>query len=792
MPEDSSPRPFRIFVSSPGDLGEERLICARVIEGLKAEFARAAHLQAILWEQEPLTADAGFQDQILLPSQTDIVVILIWSRLGYRLHSKFKQEGDAEAPTGTIFEFRDALDARRRNPAKTPDMMVYRKMAEPPKPSITDREAMMKTLDDYQRVEDFFNSSFFKDAESEGAFTGAFHTFKRGSDFAENFELHLRTMISRRLGEQAARQTNRWKGGSPFRGLQAFDFEHRALFAGRTRAAMEVREALRRQATAGRAFVLVVGASGGGKSSLVRAGVLPDLVQPGVIEGVALWRRVVFRPGAAEGELCRGLIAALMNGDAATGVGLPELADDENTVESLAAQLCENPAAAVARIESSLGHVAVAARVTQQEQLQARRRELNAAGQFDEVAEIDRLLKDLKPPKARLALVLDQLEELFTDPRIDDPARMTFFGLLSALARGGRVWILATLRSDFFTRCEAFAELAALKERDGTYHLLPPTDAELGQMIRQPVRTAGLEYEADARTGETLAEVLAAAAARQPGSLPLLQFTLDELYQRSQAAGRPTLAFADYHALGGLEGAIARRAEAIFAGFAERDAHAEAALPQVFAALVHVTTEASAAGRALSAPARLERFESVPGAPELVAALTEARLLVSDRGEIRVAHEALLAHWPRLREWIARNGEFLRTRSRVAAAAARWAAEGRSEDFLLPRGQAARRGGGNSRRPPRRPHGGGGRLHHGLVGSPPPRGAGRWGAPSPRARRRERRRFDRGRFRRPELHPIPPRRRRGAARHPRAQRSREAHRLHERGPPQAPRPHRPA
>ena len=239
VPAPAGPRTFRIFVSSPGDLGEERLICARVIEGLKAEFARAAHLQAILWEQEPLNADAGFQEQILLPSQTDIVVILIWSRLGYRLHSKFKQEGDAEAPTGTIFEFRDALDARRRNPAKTPDMMVYRKMAEPPKPSVTDRQAYLKTLDDYERVEAFFNSAFFKDAENEGAFTGAFHTFKRGSDFAENFERHMRAMIIRRLGDQAKVRAGTWTGGSPFRGLQAFDFEHRALFAGRTRAAME-------------------------------------------------------------------------------------------------------------------------------------------------------------------------------------------------------------------------------------------------------------------------------------------------------------------------------------------------------------------------------------------------------------------------------------------------------------------------------------------------------------------------------------------------------------------------
>ena len=88
---------FRIFVSSPGDLGDERLTCARVIERIKDEFAHVARIESILWEQEPLTADASFQDQIPLPSETDLVVIMIWSRLGYRLHSRYKEAEDSEA-----------------------------------------------------------------------------------------------------------------------------------------------------------------------------------------------------------------------------------------------------------------------------------------------------------------------------------------------------------------------------------------------------------------------------------------------------------------------------------------------------------------------------------------------------------------------------------------------------------------------------------------------------------------------------------------------------------------------
>ena len=222
---DAPSRSFRIFISSPGDLGEERVICGRVVDRLKGEFARAARLQAILWEQEPLTADLDFQEQIPLPSQTDIVVLLLWSRLGYRLHSRFKAAGDEEAPTGTIFEFRDAINARRATPSACPMCWSTARPPSRPSPASPTRKSILHALEEWRRVEAFFNSEFFRDAK-EGAFTGAFHTFKRAGEFEENFERHLRAMIVRRLGEDQAAGPS-WTRGSPFRGLERFDFEHR-------------------------------------------------------------------------------------------------------------------------------------------------------------------------------------------------------------------------------------------------------------------------------------------------------------------------------------------------------------------------------------------------------------------------------------------------------------------------------------------------------------------------------------------------------------------------------------
>ncbi len=289
-----------------------------------------------------------------------------------------------------------------------------------------------------------------------------------------------------------------------------------------------------------------------------------------------------------------------------------------------------------------------------------------------------------KSANARLALLVDQMEEMYTQEEVGQKDREAFVDVLDALARCGRVWVIGTLRSDFYQAVGKLPKLVALKEGDGQYDLLPPTASEMGQMIRLPTRAAGLRFEEDPSSSERLDDMLRDAAAEHPEVLPLLQFTLEELYQRRTEDGMLTLAA--YRELGGVEGSLAQRAETVFKDLPD---DVEAELPKVLNALVSIERD----GYEQIGRKRALWSEATKGkSREFIEAFVENRLFVTELADdgsavVTVAHEALLWHWPRVNEWVAQNRENLRIRSRITAATARWVAEDRPSDLLLPSGK---------------------------------------------------------------------------------------------------------
>lgn len=641
------PETIKIFISSPSDVRPERLIAERVIARLDREFSYHFRVEAVLWEHEPLVASHHFQDSqnILPPRTTDIVVVILWSRLGVLLpHDRFTGAVSGKAPvTGTEWEFEDALAGYRE--VGTPNLLLYRKQA--PITASLDDEALLDQSRKQKRLVETFLQDWFHGAG--GTFAAASTTFSDETAFEEKLEGDLRKLLLRQLEnrvpafDRAPPATIRWHEGSPFRGLESFELRHAPVFFGRTRARNELRGLLARRAEQGRAFVLVMGPSGSGKSSLVKAGLLPDLLLSGMVGNVGLCRHAVLRPSQTGGDPLAALADAIMAPSA-----LPELADLKYTPERLRGLLQRDHDQAAFAVEQGLARAAEAAKLTH-------------------IA------------SARLVLIIDQMEEIFTIEGFDDTGREAFVASLAALAASGHVWIVSTMRSDFFDRLAALPALAQLSDGEGRYLLSPPTEAEIGQIIRQPAREAGVVFEANLAEGHGLDDVILTAAARDPDSLPLLEFLLDQLWQRRKDG---TLTFAAYEEIGRLEGALARRAQEEY----ERlPPEVQAALPSVLRGLVTVGQE-----HLTVATARhpyLASFEPGSAARRLVERFssTEVRLFVIDGERVRLAHEALLTHWPLAARLIGEAWEDLQLRARLEQPALRWgeASPSDREGFLL-------------------------------------------------------------------------------------------------------------
>lgn len=665
---------LRIFLSSPGDVASAREVAAQTIEKLAQEYAR--HFESIepyLWEHEAMLASGHFQDSIEPPSAFDIVVLVLWSRLGTPLPKKTgvrEYRGiDGRAPvTGTEWEYEEAL--RRARDEGAPDLLVFRNLR-PANVDTRDPQVRDRQLQQLQALDRFWSRHF----ANQGVFLGAYTEFSDNADFAAALESQLRKLIEKRLADSTASQNAapRTWSQDPFRGLESYEFEHAPIFFGQDDVVGRAMLQLADDAEGDARFLLVLGASGSGKSSLVKAGIVPKLFVPRRMTGAAFLRRALFRPSdAAVGEDIFDALARQLTTQVSDGEGLAELISREVAVEDLAAHLRGASAEPSMPFRLALGALAA----------EARRR-----GRM------------LDYETARLVLVVDQLEELFTNERIPADDRTRFINLLAGLARSSLVWVIATMRKDFWHRADETPELARLSTGNGRLELLPPTPAQVSQMIRRPAEAAGLSFEVNSSTGIPLNEVIAEEVAREPGALPLLSYLLDQLYRADVLEARGhALTFATYERLGRLEGAIAAKAEAVLGrcGPDER-----AALGSVLFALVQLGVAEGDVGRAVARRAPISVFAEGTPQRRLVEALLnrDARLLSSDAGvegnpTVRVAHEALITHWPRAREFVLSNAAALKVRRRV------------EERYVLWREAAETGGAGGEASPP----------HAGLLG----------------------------------------------------------------------------
>lgn len=269
-----------------------------------------------------------------------------------------------------------------------------------------------------------------------------------------------------------------------------------------------------------------------------------------------------------------------------------------------------------------------------------------------------RLALQGRPSDERLVLCVDQFEEAFTLCR-DAHARSAFIANLveAGTAADPRALIIVTLRADFYPRLAAYGELAQLVSAH-QFLVGPLSSPGLRAAIVEPAHRAGLTLEAG------LAATILDDVQAEPGSLPLLEHALLELWKRRRGT---QLTLEAYRETGGVEGALKQRAEEVYAGFSPVEQELARRL------LLRLTQPGEGAQDTRRRASLRELGTRDPGVQRVRDALADARLVTVSGSEVEVAHEALIRGWDRLRGWIEADREGLRIRTRLTTAAVEWA-----------------------------------------------------------------------------------------------------------------------
>ncbi|MFI1936110.1 DNA-binding protein [Streptomyces purpureus] len=263
-------------------------------------------------------------------------------------------------------------------------------------------------------------------------------------------------------------------------------------------------------------------------------------------------------------------------------------------------------------------------------------------------------------------LIVDQFEEVFT--LCQDPDERTGFVdlLLAAGDPGSRLRVVLGVRADFYGRCLEHRGLAAAVA-DAGVPVGPLSPAELREVVVKPAAAAGLVVE------RTLTARLVEEADGEPGSLPLLSHALLETWRHRR--GR-TLTLETYETIGGLQGAVARTAEAAYTRLSPDQGELARRI------LLRLITPGDGTPDTRRPVDRAE-VDTGDDAALVLDRLARARLITLDERTVDLAHEALITSWPRLRGWIDADRERIRLHRRLTEAALAWDELGRDPGALF-------------------------------------------------------------------------------------------------------------
>ena len=421
----------------------------------------------------------------------------------------------------------------------------------------------------------------------------------------------------------------------PYRGLEFFDETHTQFFFGRE----ELTATLIDQLKANH-FVAVVGASGIGKSSLVRAGMMTQLRQEKTPLGDDRWQIKLITPSA---HPLKGLATAFIDPTITNLERAEQLRRAEDFLQDGGVGLAQ-------LIQSSLP---VATEVSSRDYQK----------------------------RPRMLLVIDQFEEVFTLSQGSqaEQERQQFFNCLLGAAHllKDSLSIVIVLRTDFLPKCLLYEGLATCVEQ----HQLTVTPLKYEQIkstIVRPAQKVGLVCEPN------LVYTMLLDISGAPGELPLLQYTLLELWQRRRMSAEGSIArltLEAYQELGGVRGTLQKRATDVFHSLTESE---QLIAKRIFLALTQLGEGTEDTRRRVVKSELISPAYPAELVDRVLEKLVAAKLVITNQ-DVDVVHEALIRNWALLRSWLNENRDMLRRLRQIEQGAQEWDKAGQPSagDYLL-------------------------------------------------------------------------------------------------------------
>ena len=623
-------RTIKIFISSPGDVLYERQIAKRVISKLGKELASSVKLEALLWEDMPLQVTTSFQegiDQIANAKIVDIAVFILWSRLGSPLDKTFVKSDGSYYKSGTEYEFEMMYVANQKS--GTPSILAYIKNAPITevltKSSVTiDFEELGKQQKEAQK---FIREKFY-DPETKTTY-GAYHQFEESSTFEQKLTEHLRHLIIKKIGHEVV--PIEWEG-NPYVGLRSFSYEENAIFYGRRHTINKIEEELSHHSPDKAPSLFILGESGSGKSSLIRAGLLPDIIEFGWIENTK-WKWFDIMPGQFRGNVYNGILLKLVE-------AFPIMK------------------------EKAIGNDLIIGK------------EIN----FDHLSDI---LPNLK--SETVLFFIDQFEEIFTDPLITEEERLKTFSLLKGIASTGKVWLIFTMRNDFYHKFTSYPVLSELRNGSIIYDLPKILHSELQEIIDEPAKKAGLKWEINDR-GIALNKTIIHDINTGIDDLPLVEFALSELY--NLRGENNVLTYKAYDEIGRIDGAVVKYVDNFYNTLSEDE---KLIFYQILSSLITPSIESK--DSYVRKTALLSDLQKTENHKSLIDKLINKHILVSgkDAGEkatVSIVHEILISSWQVIQNWITQEKGFIEINNHYENLAKYWTDHGKSKNDLLSKKKA--------------------------------------------------------------------------------------------------------